>query len=120
MATTPLYQESIDYITDNINAPTSKIPKNLLEYWYVSEDIADYMSSLKDVSSFGVFLHAYETYTSKTLGESKSLSSLDSILMFGQFQLLIGIALEKEKDVACNSINLFDFDNYSKLNITVL
>lgn len=115
----PLIQESIDYITENINAQTSEIPKHLLEYWYISEDIADYFSTKGDVSSFYIFLHTFKTYN-KTLGKEIELPTLDIMAMFGQFQILIGLALGKETEVTCNPISLFDFDNYSNLNITDL
>lgn len=115
--TNPLIQESIDYITQNINAQTSEIPKHLLEYWYISEDIADYFRTKGDVSSFYIFLHAFKTYN-KTLGKEIELPTLDAMAKFGQFQILIGLALGKETEVTCNPINLFDFDSYSKLNIT--
>ncbi len=118
MAKNPLIQESVDYITNNINAPTLEIPSYLLESWYVSENITDYLTNGEDVSAFFIFLHAFDTYN-KTLGKTVQLSSLDSMAMFGQFQLLITLALDKETKSTCNPINLFDFDNYSKLNITV-
>lgn len=117
--TNPFIKESIDYITQNINARTSEIPKHLLEYWHISEDVADYFCTKVDLSSFYIFLHALKTYN-KTLGKETGLPTLDVMAMFGQFQLIIGLALGKETEVTCNPINLFDFDNYTNLNITII
>lgn len=114
--TNSIHQESIDFISNNINAKTSEIPKHLLEYWYFPGDITDYFEKSSNLSSFFLFQHAFDTYN-KTLGKEMKLSSLDAIAMFGMFQILIGIALGKETEVTCNPVDLFDFDNYSKLNI---
>jgi hypothetical protein len=66
---------------------------------------------------FGVIPHkAYY----KTLGKEIQLFPLELIGLFKQFQLIIRVALGKEDAVKINPIELFDFDNYSKLNITIL
>jgi hypothetical protein len=119
MATNQLYQESIDFISNNINVSTAKVPRQLLEYWHTPEDVTDYSERLVSLTSFLIFQYAFEIYC-KTLGKEKQLSLLDTLAMFGQFQLLISIALGKQKDVTCNPVNLFDFDNYSSLNINIL
>lgn len=118
MATNTFIQESIDYISNNINAKTTEIPKHLLEYWYVPSNITDYTNEQKVLVPYRIFLHAFDTHN-KTLGKEIKLSPLDSINMFEMFQILIRVALGKETELTCNPINLFDFDNYSKLNITV-
>jgi len=114
--TNPINQESIDLITHNINVKTSEIPKHLLEYWCVPEQIENYV---ENSAPYVIFLHAYKAYC-KTLGKEIQLSSLEQIGLFEQFQLIIRVALGKEDAVKITPIDLFDFDNYSKLNITIL
>jgi hypothetical protein len=117
--TTSIHEESIDFITHNINAKTSEIPRHLLEYWYTPGDVADHLELATDLHSFFLFQYAFETYY-KTLGKEIQLSPLKGIGLFEQFQLIIRVALGTEETVKINPINLFDFDNYSKLNITIL
>lgn len=111
--TNPLFQESIDFINKNINALTSEIPKHLLEYWYISEDITNYCRNDTSLDPYLVFLHALETYN-KTLGKDVKLSSLNNIAMFGLFQIIIGIELGVGNSVKRIPINLFDFESYPK------
>lgn len=106
-----LHQESIDYISNNINANTSEMPKHLLEYWHTSEDIDVYSKSDTSINFFLIFLHAIETYN-ETLGKEVELSSLNAAAMFGLFQILIGIELGVRTKVKCDPINLFDFEKY--------
>ncbi|MDH6343751.1 hypothetical protein M2480_002916 [Parabacteroides sp. PFB2-12] len=108
-----LHQESIDYITNNINANTTEIPKHLLEYWHTSEDVDVYSKSDTSISFFLIFLHAIETYN-ETLGKKVELSSLNAAAMFGLFQILIGLELGVETKAKCDPINLFDFESYPK------
>jgi hypothetical protein len=115
--TKSIYQESIEYISNNINAKTSEIPTRFLEYWYTPEDVIDYFEKSSDLHSYFIFLHAFNIYY-KTSWKKKKLSSLDYIAMFVLFQIIIGVALGKEKEITINPVNLFDFDNYSYLNVT--
>jgi hypothetical protein len=117
--TDSIHQESIDFITHNINAKTSEIPQHLLEYWYTPGDVADYLEHTTDKHTCFLFQHACETY-SNALGKEIQLSPLKGIGLFEQFQLIIRVTLGKEKVVKINPIDLFDFDNYSKLNISIL
>jgi hypothetical protein len=117
--TNSIHQESIDFITNNINAKTSEIPKHLLEYWCVPEHIEKDIENSVSTASYLIFLHAHKTYN-KTLGKEIELSSIEEIGLFEQFQLIIQVALGEENFVKISPINLFDFDNYSKLNITIL
>lgn len=119
MATNQLYQESIDFITNNINVSTAEIPEPLLEYWHSPEEMTNSSKQVSDLNSFFMFQHALETYY-KTLGKELEFSSIEEIGLFEQFQLIIRVALGKEDAVKINPIYLFDFDNYSKLNITIL
>ncbi|MDH6357139.1 hypothetical protein [Parabacteroides sp. PF5-9] len=112
--TNSIHQESIEFISSNINAKTSEIPKCLLEYWYVPEDTDDCIS----ISSHYFFYLAFKTYY-KILGKEIEPSGFERRVLFEQFQVLIGIALGKDSGVSCIPVDLFDFDNYSKLNITV-
>jgi hypothetical protein len=116
--TSSIQQESIDYISNNINVKTSEIPRHLLEYWHTPGDIADLEQS-PDLNSFFIFQHVLELYY-KTLGKEMQLSPLEKIGLFEQFRLIIRVALGKEDTIKINPIDLFDFDNYSKLNITIL
>lgn len=117
--TNSIQQESIDYISNNINAQTSEIPKHLLEYWLVPMHISNYWSNPQSLSSYLSFQHALEIHN-RTLGKELELSPIEKIALFEQFQLIIRTALGKENVIKINHVNLFDFDNYSKLNITVL
>jgi len=119
MATNQLYQKSIDYISNNINVSTAEIPKQLLEYWYTPEEITGSSKQVSNLNCFFIFQHALETYY-KTLGKEIDRSPIERIGLFEQLQLIIRVALGKEEAVKINPINLFDFDNYSKLNITIL
>ena len=119
MATNQLYQESIDYISNNINVSTAEIPKQILEYWHTPEEFTDSFKQASNLNSFFIFQHALESYY-KTLGKEMQLSPLEGIGLYEQFQLIIRVALGKEKAVKINPIDLFDFENYSKLNITIL
>ncbi len=117
--TDTIHQESIEYISNSISAKTSEIPRHLLEYWYVPEDIADYFEKSSNLHAFFIFQHAFEFYN-KTLGKEIGLSSIEIMGLFGQFQLIINAAIHPEMILIINQIELFDFGNYSKLNITVL
>ena len=119
MATNLLYQESIEFISNNINVPTAEIPEQLLEYWHTPEEITNSFKQVSNLRSFLIFQYALEAYY-KTLGKEIDLSPIEGIGLFEQFQLIIRVALGKEKAVKINAIDLFDFDNYSKLNITIL
>lgn len=112
--TNSIHQESIEFISKNINAKTHDIPKHLLEYWYTSEDTDNCIN----INSHYFFYYAFKTYYG-TLGKEIEPSGFEGKVMFEQFQLLIGIALGKACGVTCNLVDLFDFDNYSKLNITI-
>lgn len=63
----------------------------------------DYAQHKKYEFFFHLSEHAFDTYN-KTLGKEIKFSPLDSMAMFGMFQILG---------------DSFDFDNYSKLNITL-
>jgi hypothetical protein len=58
--TNSIHQESIDFITRNINAKTSEIPKHLLEYWYVLEHIENSVENLASKAPYLIFLHAHK------------------------------------------------------------
>lgn len=118
-ATNPIHQESIDYISQNINAKTSEILAYLLEHWLIDGDIADYFESPTSSAPFLIFKYALEARR-KTLGKESALSSIEEIALFGQFQLIVRTALGREKGMAISPVNLFDFNNYSRLNITIL
>jgi len=117
--TNSIHQESIDFITNNINAKTSETPKHLLEHWCVPEHIENYVEDSASTTPYLIFLHAHKTYY-KTLRKEIQFPQLELIGLVEQFQLIIRVALGKEKAVKINPIDLFDFDNYSKLNITIL
>lgn len=119
MKTTSIHQESIDFISNNINVPTAEIPKQLLEYWHTPKEITNSSKQVSNLNSFLVFQHALEIY-GKTLGKEMQYSPLEEIGLFELFQLIIRVTLKKEKAVKINPIDLFDFDNYPKLNITIL
>ena len=119
MVETAIFYESIDYITNNINAKTSEIPAHLLDYWFIPEYPIDFFNESKDLSSFLIFRHAFDRYN-QTQGKKRRLSSIEIMGQFGLFQLIIGVTLKKNDSVRINYVDLFDFDNYSKLNITVL
>jgi hypothetical protein len=109
-----LLKESVDFIKKNIEAKTSEIPEYLLKYWVVPAT-AEYGKASAMHCNY-VFWYALQTYY-KHLWED--FDTLRLISLFEQFQLIIRVALGEEKDVRINSVNLFDFDNYSKLNITI-
>ncbi|MDL2230222.1 hypothetical protein LJB87_00310 [Alistipes sp. OttesenSCG-928-L06] len=114
-----IHQESIDFIANNINAKTSEIPKHFLEYWYTPEDPAEYLNKSSDLHSFFIFHYAFDAYN-KTLGRESEISALKALATFGMFQIIIGKEIGEFPDLAIQPVNLFDFDNYSTLNITVL
>ena len=89
--TNSILQESIDYISNNINAKTSEIPRCLLEYWYMPEDTTDFEQS-SDLHSFFIFQYALETYC-KTLEKEIESDTLKILGLFGQFQIIYGVLL---------------------------
>jgi hypothetical protein len=117
--TNSIHEESIAYISNNINTDTSEIPTRLLAYWHTPECATDYIEQSPDLHSFFIFQHAFDTYN-KTLGKKTELSSIEAMALFEPFQIIIGVGLGKENGIKIDPINLFDFDNYSKLNITIL
>ena len=113
-------QISFEFISSHINATTHEVPILLLEQWAADADMSELLIQNQKSISFTVFMYALTKYYEQQGKEEFSFSPKELICLFETFLVLIGLGIIHQKtDIKSNAIRLFDFDNYSNLNIEI-
>lgn len=115
-----LLQESIEFISGNLNATIHDVPIHLLKYWETDLDMPS-VTSKERAEGFTVFMYALTKYHETRGKEEFELTPKELISLFNDFVTLVSIGIiDQQTSVHILPIKLFDFDNYSNLNIQTL
>lgn len=116
-----LLQESIEFISGNLNATTHDVPIHLLKYWETDLDMPSVTSIREGAKGFTVFIYALTKHNETRGKEEFELTPKELISLFNDFVTLVSIGIiNRQTNVHTLPIKLFDFDNYSNLNIQAL
>lgn len=114
----PLFKESTDYISQNLQILSNEIPTYLLDYWI----LGDYnLNDMEYCPQFGVFMYALLRYNMEKNINEFELSTDDLMSLFQSWQIALAlIEINNKTEVDIEPFKLFDFDNLHDLEITVL
>lgn len=114
----PIFKESTDYISQNLQALSNEIPCHLLDYWIVENNN---LGETEDNPEFGVFMYALLKYKrAKGINEFE-LPTDELMELFRSWQILLSaIEVNSKTEIVITPFQLFDFDNLSSFEITIL
>lgn len=114
----PLFKESTDYISNNLQVFSNEVPHHLLDYWIVENNN---LGETEDNPEFGVFMYALLKYKrAKGINEFE-LPTDELIELFRSWQVLLSaIEVNSKTEIVIKPFQLFDFDNLSSFEITML
>lgn len=114
----PLFKESIDYISQNLQVLSDKIPNHLLDYWILQNNN---LGETEDNPEFGVFMYALLKYKrAKGINEFE-VPTDELIELFQSWQMSLAvIEVNNKTEFDIKPFKLFDFDNLRDLEVTVL
>lgn len=114
-----LLKESTDFIANNLDCFSDKVPVHLLDSWCIKEE-SD-MNKIIDTYQWTVFIYALLKYKERSGLKEFQTSIEDLLKSFETWQLILGCAeVSRITDVKTKPMKLFDFDNYSKMSIEIL
>lgn len=114
-----LLKESFEFISNNLECFSDRIPENLLDFWLVAEDVDT--NEIQDTHQWTVFMYALLKYKERSGLKEFQMSIEDLFKNFETWQVILGCAeLNRITDAKTKPVKLFDFDNYSKMSIEIL
>lgn len=110
-----LYQESFDFIRQNLNVTTDQIPDHLLQYW-ISPDIEKQtFGNNKDYAQLGVFMIGFSANELRKGNIAYQVDEETIHNIFMRYQYILNVEdLRRKINIGFDPIRVFDFDNYGE------
>lgn len=114
----PLFKESTDYISQNLQVLSNEIPSYLLDYWILEDKD---LNNMEHCPEFGVFMYALLRFKRENGIHEFEISNDDLMSLFKSWQMALAlIEINNKTEVDIEPFKLFDFDKLRDLEITVL
>lgn len=110
-----LYQESFDFISQNLNVTTDQIPDHLLQYWISSDIEKQPFGNNKDYAQLGVFMIGFSANEVRKGNITYQVDEDTVHSIFMRYQYILNMEdLRRKIEISFEPIRIFDFDSYGE------
>ncbi len=114
-----LIKESVDFISNNLDILSDKIPNHLFLFWLVTDE--ETIIDIEDTHQWTVFMYSLLKYK-QTQGLPKFEIEINVLMsLFQTWQIILSCEeIRRFTDIKTKPFKLFDYDNYTNMMVEIV